>query len=113
MDLNRPPPEFDYDFLDAIFQDLTDACDPIFCIQQLPNQQDVPTVRLLLEAARIEDVPGPSNGDDQLAAGNGTVQIIPDKLGEEVMSTPQIPFIGQTFGTQVKRGSITTYMLRE
>jgi hypothetical protein len=51
-------------------------------------------VRLLLEAARIEDVPGPSNGDDQLAAGNGIVQIIPGKLGEEVMSTPQISFIG-------------------
>ena len=41
MDLNLPPPEFDYDFLDAMVQDPTDACDPVFCTQQLPNQQDV------------------------------------------------------------------------
>jgi len=67
MDLNLPPPEFDYDFLDAMFQDPTDACDPVFCTQQLPNQQDVPTVseiRLSFEEARIDDVPGTSNGDE-------------------------------------------------
>jgi hypothetical protein len=98
MDLNLPAPELEYDFLDAMFQDPEDACDPIFCTQQ----QDVPTVseiRLSLEEARIEDVP--SNGDEQVVAGNGAVQTIPDEVGEEVMSTPQmIPFNGQTFGTK-------------
>jgi hypothetical protein len=67
MDLNLPPPEFDYDFLDAMVQDPIDTCDPVFYTQQLPNQQDVPTVseiRLSLEEARIEDVPGASNGDE-------------------------------------------------
>lgn len=44
MDLNVPPPEFNYDFLDAMFQGPKDACEPIFCTQQLPNKQDVPTV---------------------------------------------------------------------
>ena len=37
MDLNNPPPEFDYDFLDTMFQEPTDAAEPIFCTQQLPK----------------------------------------------------------------------------
>jgi len=51
----------------------------IFCTQQLPNQQDVPTmseIRLLLEEAKIEDVPGASIGDEQVAAANVVVDCI-------------------------------------
>ena len=79
MDLNNPPPGFDYDFLDAIFEGPTDAADPIFCTQQPPNQQDVPTVskiRLSLQKTRIEDVPGASIGDEQIVAGNVVVDCI-------------------------------------
>lgn len=102
MDLNLPPTENGYDSLAAMFQDPTDECELVYCTQ-LPNQQDLPTVseiRLSLEEARLEDVPGTTNGDEQLPAGIGTEHNIPDEVGEEVISTPQIPFNGQTFSTR-------------
>ncbi|KAJ1267450.1 hypothetical protein BS78_07G056800 [Paspalum vaginatum] len=63
MDLNEPPPNFDFDFLDAT-NATTDAYNLVYCTQLRPHSQNVPTV------------------------------------SEEVWSTPQVPYTGQTFATQ-------------
>ncbi|KAJ1266111.1 hypothetical protein BS78_08G126200 [Paspalum vaginatum] len=76
MDLNEPPSDFDYDFLEGL--------NPLFCTQVTPTHHDVPSVsdvRQSLKDTRLEE-------DDQ-----------PEHVVDEVWSTPPIPYTGLSFAT--------------
>ena len=69
MNLNNPPLEFDYDFLDAMFQEPTDPANLIFAFNHYqPNRMCL--LRLLLEETRINNVPGASIDDELVVVGD-------------------------------------------
>ena len=102
MDLNKPPPEFDYDFLDGVESNpsyCTQATPAISSLQVQTHQTDQGVGGTLIADGEHQDAHGFAVNTEE-AIGDGVLEEIVEGVVEEVWLTPPVPYTGQTFSSK-------------
>ena len=102
MDLNKPPPEFDYDFLDGVESNpsyCTQATPAISSLQVQTHQTDQDVGGTLIADGEHQDAHGFAVNTEE-AIGDGVLEEIVEGVVEEVWLTPPVPYTGQTFSSK-------------
>jgi len=110
MDLNKPPPEFDYYFLDGVDSNpsyCTQATPAISSLQVQTHQTDQDVGGTLIADGEHQDAHGFAvNTEEAIGDGvleeivEGVLEGVVEEVVEEIWLTPPVPYTGQTFSSK-------------
>ena len=110
MDLNKPPPEFDYDFLDGVESNpsyCTQATPAISSLQVQTHQTDQDVGGTLIADGEHQGAHGFAvNTEEAIGDGvlekivEGVLEGVVEEVVEKIWLTPPVPYTGQTFSSK-------------